>query len=206
VLQQIAGIVASVVTSFQQLNTATAAVQQLHETVIALGTAVQPAQTAADGLAVAMMKVGEAATSAIGGLRALEGGLDSAIAGMDRTGDAADKLAESFDKMAEAARKAGDEAAKALAEGGGGSGGGGDGGTDANAQRIGGLSTDMHSLTRVPMKSFNNAPSLAGGTANTNNFSRKLAGGGIPSILHPNEAVIPLSRGRKVPVDVQLSA
>lgn len=207
VLQQVAGIIGSVVTSFQSLNTATAAVTQLQETITALGAAVQPAQAAADGLAVAMAKLGEAATNAIGGLRALEGGLESAIAGMERTGDAADKLAEAFEKMAEAAREAGREAKKALSEGaGGGAGGGGDGGTDANAQRIGGMSTDMHSLTRVPMKSFNNAPSLAGGTANTNSFSRKLAGGGIPSILHPNEAVIPLSRGRKVPVDVQLSA
>ena len=36
-------------------------------------------------------------------------------------------------------------------------------------------------------------PSYAEGTANTS---------GIPATLHPNEAVIPLSRGRKVPVDM----
>jgi hypothetical protein len=33
----------------------------------------------------------------------------------------------------------------------------------------------------------------------------KVAGGGIPSILHPNEAVIPLSRGRKIPVDLSVA-
>lgn len=41
---------------------------------------------------------------------------------------------------------------------------------------------------------FANAPHYAEGTANTSN--------GIPSILHPNEAVVPLSRGRKIPVDM----
>jgi hypothetical protein len=37
-------------------------------------------------------------------------------------------------------------------------------------------------------------PHYAEGTANTSN--------GIPAVLHPNEAVVPLSRGRKIPVDM----
>lgn len=41
---------------------------------------------------------------------------------------------------------------------------------------------------------FANAPHYAEGTPNTS--------GGIPAILHDNEAVIPLSRGRKVPVEM----
>jgi len=41
-------------------------------------------------------------------------------------------------------------------------------------------------------------PQFAEGTPNTGSYGR----GGIPSILHPNEAVIPLSRGRKVPVEM----
>ncbi|MBB5277787.1 tape measure domain-containing protein [Rhizobium rosettiformans] len=41
-------------------------------------------------------------------------------------------------------------------------------------------------------------PHFAEGTANTGSYGR----GGIPSVLHPNEAVIPLSRGRKVPVEM----
>ena len=49
------------------------------------------------------------------------------------------------------------------------------------------------------------APAFADGTANTSRQLSKLPGGGIPSILHPNEAVIPLSRGRKVPVDLNLA-
>ena len=40
---------------------------------------------------------------------------------------------------------------------------------------------------------FANAPHYAEGTANTS---------GIPAILHDNEAVIPLSRNRKVPVEM----
>lgn len=203
-LTQMVGVLQSVVTSFQNLNSASAAITLLQEAITKLTESVAPAQTASDNLAIAMGKVSESANSAVGGLRALEGGLDAAISGMERTSDAADQLAQAFDRMAEAARKAGEAAAKALADGAGSAGGGGD--TSANENRIGGLSTDTHSLTRVPIKAFNNAPSLAGGTSTTNNFSRKLAGGGIPSILHPNEAVVPLSRGRKIPVDVQLSA
>ena len=37
-------------------------------------------------------------------------------------------------------------------------------------------------------------PHFAEGTANTS--------GGMPAVLHPNEAVIPLSRGREIPVDL----
>ncbi|MFW8594950.1 hypothetical protein [Cribrihabitans neustonicus] len=46
----------------------------------------------------------------------------------------------------------------------------------------------------APLRAFLNAPHYAEGTANTTN--------GIPSILHPNEAVVPLSRGRKIPVEL----
>lgn len=47
-------------------------------------------------------------------------------------------------------------------------------------------------VARASGMSFTNAPHYAEGTHNTN--------GGMPAILHDNEAVIPLSRGRKVPV------
>jgi len=49
-----------------------------------------------------------------------------------------------------------------------------------------------HSL--LPATAWANAPHYADGTENTS--------GGMPSILHPDEAVIPLSRGRKIPVDL----
>ena len=46
----------------------------------------------------------------------------------------------------------------------------------------------------APLAAFQHAPHFAKGTANTS---------GIPSILHPNEAVIPLTKGRKVPMEMQ---
>ncbi|WP_347313202.1 phage tail length tape measure family protein [Defluviimonas sp. SAOS-178_SWC] len=49
------------------------------------------------------------------------------------------------------------------------------------------------SSAHATMAAFSHAPHFAQGTANTS---------GIPSILHPNEAVIPLSKGRKVPVEM----
>ncbi len=61
----------------------------------------------------------------------------------------------------------------------------------------GGVSTSPVGSAVVPMAAFRHAPSYANGTANTS---------GIPSVLHPNEAVIPLSRGRKVAVDLGDSA
>ncbi|QFT97395.1 Lambda phage tail tape-measure protein [Roseovarius sp. THAF8] len=88
--------------------------------------------------------------------------------------------------------------------GGGGSGGsggllsglfsGGDGGGFlAGLFSEGGYSTQAVAHSAVPAAAFKNAPHFSEGTANTS---------GIPSILHPNEAVIPLSKGRKVPVEL----
>lgn len=50
---------------------------------------------------------------------------------------------------------------------------------------------------RLPAALWNGAPSYAGGTANTN---AALSGGGIPAILHPNEAVVPLTGGGSIPI------
>jgi tape measure domain-containing protein len=58
--------------------------------------------------------------------------------------------------------------------------------------REGGVSTQPVAFTK--------APHFAEGTPNTGSYGR----GGIPSVLHPNEAVIPLSRGRKVPVEMNM--
>jgi hypothetical protein len=46
---------------------------------------------------------------------------------------------------------------------------------------------------RASLSSFIGAPSYAGGTANTS--------GGIPAILHPNEAVVPLTGGGAIPIE-----
>jgi hypothetical protein len=58
----------------------------------------------------------------------------------------------------------------------------------------GGIVGSFVNSYRVHPASFVNAPHYREGTANTS--------GGIPAVLHDNEAVIPLSRGRKVPVEL----
>jgi tape measure domain-containing protein len=58
----------------------------------------------------------------------------------------------------------------------------------------GGYSNKPVSTGAIPVSAFMNAPAYAEGTANTS--------GGMPAILHDNEAVVPLSRGRKIPVDL----
>jgi tape measure domain-containing protein len=67
--------------------------------------------------------------------------------------------------------------------------------TGAGAYAGGGIagSGKMH---RVPSALFVDAPKLASGIENTN----ILSGGGIPAILHPNEAVVPLTGGGQIPV------
>jgi len=59
----------------------------------------------------------------------------------------------------------------------------------------GGYSTSPVARGLISPGALSKAPHYAEGTANT-------SGGGHPAILHDNEAVIPLSRGRKVPVEL----
>ncbi|RWQ47001.1 MAG: hypothetical protein EOS82_21145, partial [Mesorhizobium sp.] len=58
----------------------------------------------------------------------------------------------------------------------------------------GGYSTSPVARASLPAGLWSNAPHYAEGTANTS--------GGMPAVLHPNEAVIPLTRGREIPVDL----
>lgn len=93
----------------------------------------------------------------------------------------------------------------AAAGAGGGGGGGGGGllsslggwqgllGMALGAFSEGGISTSPVGSATVPMSAFRNAPHFSQGTTNTS---------GIPAVLHPNEAVVPLSKGRKIPVDL----
>lgn len=101
-------------------------------------------------------------------------------------------------KAAEEALAAAQAAAAAQSQ----SSGGGDTTTDVAQQREGGYAGQMIDPMRVPSSVFSGAPSFAEGTANTNDLSRSVRGGGIPAILHANEAVVPLSRGRSIPVEL----
>jgi hypothetical protein len=60
----------------------------------------------------------------------------------------------------------------------------------------GGITGSAVSHGMAPMSAFNNAPRLAVGTPN-------ISSGEHPAILHDDEAVIPLSRGRYVPVQMR---
>ena len=77
--------------------------------------------------------------------------------------------------------------------GGGGGGGGMLGGLFGGLFKEGGLSTQPTSVGLMP-SNLSNVPRFASGGMTS--------GGGFPAILHPNEAVIPLSGGRKVPVEM----
>ncbi|MGV8953258.1 MAG: hypothetical protein ACOH2M_19330, partial [Cypionkella sp.] len=57
----------------------------------------------------------------------------------------------------------------------------------------GGMSTSPVGHASMPISAFRHAPHFAQGTPNTS---------GIPAVLHPNEAVIPLSKGRKIGVEL----
>lgn len=74
--------------------------------------------------------------------------------------------------------------------------------TTAQGGRDGGISGSLPGRHNVPVSAFDNAPHLAEGTANTSNMSRSVSGGGIPAILHANEAVVPLPKGRSIPVEM----
>ncbi|MER9221916.1 tape measure protein [Mesorhizobium sp. M0644] len=73
-------------------------------------------------------------------------------------------------------------------------GGGGIGSMLGGLFSEGGYSTSPLARASLPAGMWSHAPHYAEGTANTS--------GGMPAVLHPNEAVIPLTRGREIPVDL----
>ncbi len=64
----------------------------------------------------------------------------------------------------------------------------------ASMFKEGGITTEAVSKGSMAGFDWSKAPHYAEGTANTN--------GGMPAIVHPNEAVVPLSRGRSIPVEL----
>ncbi|MCB1504438.1 MAG: tape measure protein [Hyphomicrobiaceae bacterium] len=147
--------------------------------------------------AVGVERLAIAGTSLAGGFSAATEAGGTLVAQMSSVESGAASLEAQMRSLEAAARDA-LRAAQAAQSGGGGT-------VDAGSGRYGGLSESLPESLTAPMDKFNNAPAFADGTANTSRQLSKLPGGGIPSILHPNEAVIPLSRGRKVPVDLNLA-
>ncbi|TIU48985.1 MAG: hypothetical protein E5W19_15305 [Mesorhizobium sp.] len=74
------------------------------------------------------------------------------------------------------------------------SGGGMGGGLLGGLFSEGGYADSPVARAALPISAWAGAPHFAEGTANTS--------GGMPAVLHDNEAVIPLSRGRKIPVEM----
>jgi hypothetical protein len=91
-----------------------------------------------------------------------------------------------------------------LSSGAGGGGGGAGGLISAGMSLLGGLfeeggySGSAVTSAAMPASYWAGAPHYAEGTPNTS--------GAMPAILHDNEAVIPLSRGREIPVDLKGAA
>jgi tape measure domain-containing protein len=111
---------------------------------------------------------------------------------LQRNAQAAEEARKKYEALARAAR----EAASAMRSADG-------GGIRAGAQRKGGMAGAAVQSQAVSASAFKNAPQFAEGTANTNAYMPTVPGGGIPSILHPNEAVVPLSGGRSIPVQIK---
>lgn len=127
-------------------------------------------------------------------------GFSNAIKNIESYRSALDSL---LDKIGQVISRLNDmrEAASAASSAANSAGGGG----NIPTQRYGGLATEAVESTRVrDMSVFKNAPQFRDGTSNTSQFSSTLPGGGIPSILHPNEAVVPLAKGRSIPVQLDL--
>ena len=122
------------------------------------------------------------------------------------------KGAQDMTKLGDAVKTMGDDATKAtssvsqlaskLGGLGGGLGGGGGGDMAGGAADMiggmfseGGYSNSPVSTASASSSFWSGAPHYSEGTPNTS--------GGMPAILHQNEAVIPLSRGRSIPVEMK---
>lgn len=154
------------------------------------------AENGADGLQKLPKPAGEAkdGISQIGtAVEPVPGKLDSLKSSLDSSGDAASTAAGKYDRAANALERL--NTAERNSGGGGGS-------TSAEAFSGGGIAGKGSVRKSVPTSAFIGAPHLAGGIANTNSLTSSLPGGGIPTVLHPNEAVVPLAGGGSIPIAV----
>lgn len=173
----------------------------------------------ADQAANGLNNVGNAASASTSGL-------SSAGSAAASTANIFDELKVSADGAASAIQNVSSAAASAPSSSGGSSGGNsssgdnpwdgkellpgmngtkmwdklGTGDWSSNWRDGGIVSKGSRSAQRVPTSAYDNAPRFAtGGT--TVGMPKVLPDGGIPSVLHPNEAVIPLANG-SVPVEL----
>lgn len=191
--QQIAGV-------FDSIGAAATSLEAAQTNLTAFMEQMTNSMATLDSFKTALDKIADAAgVTIVAGFDAAMVKGDSFITKLNDIGVAVGDLITTMGELKAAAEAALDAAAKAQAAAGN---------TDANVtqNREGGYS-DVASRQRqtVDLSAFDNAPQFKEGTTNTSKFLSKVAGGGIPSILHPNEAVVPLSRGRKIPVDLTMA-
>ena len=148
---------------------------------------------ASNGAATGVSELGTSASNASGSLSGTAGSISSVANSANSAIGPVNALTDALNDLA---------AAKARAGGGGGGGGGG-GNTTVDSFSGGGTTNRPSSRTQsVPMSAFVNAPRLDTGIANTNGLpgAGGMGAGGIPAVLHPNEAVVPLAGGGSIPV------
>lgn len=175
------------------ITAAQVAMQDLLQALIDAQPQIMTSAELMDRLGATGLAVGQGFNSGAEGAAAFTSKLDEVLSRLD---EVIQKMLD-LKTAAEEALSAAEAAASA-----GGSGGGTEG------QRLGGYSEEniQKSSSLIGSELMKTAPQFRFGTANTSSHISKLAGGGIPSILHPNEAVVPLPRGRKIPVDLNLES
>jgi len=151
------------------------------------------AVTPTDQLATNMGNLNKTASPAATATQQLAGGISASATAAGQAIGQIDALAAAYRRLAAAA------AAAKKAQSGGGEVSGGE--VTTSEYSGGGIShLGTGRLRSVPISAFANAPSFAQGTPSTNSLSASVAGGGIPAILHSNEAVVPLTGGGEIPI------
>lgn len=189
---------AALAASVKQLTDLGPSLSSVNVSIESFVAALAPTAEKADLVAAAVARADEAVKALDASVKAnpnLFGPITSSI----------ETMIEKIDTAITKFRELADAMAKASAGGGsGGAAAGGGGGAQAPAYRLGGMSSGgAPQMASVGSSTFNSAPALAKGISNTNALTKR-ASGGIPAILHPNEAVVPLPRGRQIPVNMQL--
>lgn len=179
------------------------------EYTVALRVVLDQVNKAADGTAVNLNHAGNALNNAAKASEEAAGGLKKTVNAAQESAKAASSAKSAWTSWADSTVSAirsvinwlGDlikrayEAAKSiLGISSGGSGGGGSSKkTNSSSYAGGGIAGQPSArTTSVPSSAFVGAPSFAGGG---------ISDGGIPAILHPNEAVVPLTGGGAIPID-----
>ena len=151
-----------------------------------LQMAAEKTAAAAAATAAAIADVISSASNAVSVLRSISSSFSSAASNADKATAAFNRAAAALRRLQEL--QGGDErGASPIVSG---------------FRKGGVVSEGSSDRIRVRQEVFRNAPQFQTGTANTNNLIPSVSGGGIPAILHSNEAVIPLDGGGSVPVNL----